>query len=187
MSNTPTIEVDTPVAGSEKRRRHGHIITLGGNSLWWAWHQIWWTFPLILLSINWIAGMWIPGLRLPVTSWMSQENTLWLLGALVVNLILAIVWEYSEFSKITYQFASVRSLRINARASITTALFSTALSAALLRNEGILWWVVVPTIAAIFDAFVSADRGINNAVGKSAIEQTEDEIQRRVLEKRAGG
>ncbi len=146
----------------------------------WFFRQIWWSFPLVL----WGVGSFLPPLQLPVFAVqalslggfsfpslapVSSGATVFLLSALLVSVILAAIWNFSEFFAVSDQFEPVNSLRINSAVSILVAFVLVGSAGFLLASYSLPWAIVVPCVSSMLDAFMTVDRAINNAAQKPIV------------------
>lgn len=112
--------------------------------------------PIAMLAI----GFYIPALRAPV-EW-PPSDALW--PALFLSLGVMALWLVAEVVTVASRFTTSAQLQVDGFLSILIALMITFL-AGWQRGE-IEWYIVVPWIGAVIDAFLTASLGVNNAAQK---------------------
>ena len=125
----------------------------------------WYVFPVVLLA----AAYFIPALQVPVLTDFSQlpGDLGW---ALLGMTVAAVIWLIGDFFVVSNLNTSVGSLRLNTWVSILLALALSIYAGWSLSAAGLAWGYVIPWVASIIDAFITADRAINNAAQKPLIQ-----------------
>jgi len=131
----------------------------------WLLGFIHWLFPVLLLVIGYVIGMFIPAFRTSVFRSVTIDPTVW--PPLFVLIILAIVWLLFDLFWVFSRETTSRSLQIYNTVSVFLAIFFSAGLGYLINSpSGITWWFVVPFCTAIIDAFTVGWAAINNATQK---------------------
>lgn len=123
----------------------------------------WLIFPIFLLA----AIYFVPALRVPLLTF-PPEYASQLPWALLGMTVAAVVWLVVDFFVVADRNTSVGSLRLNTAVSIALALALSIYGG--YAWSGLPWGYLIPWIASILDAFITADRAINNAAQKPLIQ-----------------
>lgn len=107
-----------------------------------------------------LVGYYVPALREPV-DW-PPPDTLW--AALFVSLGVMALWLVLEILTVASRFTTSAQLQVDGFLSILVALVITFFAG--WQREGIEWYIIVPWIGSMIDAFLTASLGINNAAQK---------------------
>ena len=131
----------------------------------WLVGFIHWLFPVVLLIIGYIIGMFVPAFNTSVFRSATIDPVVW--PPLFLLIILAIVWLLFDLFWVFSRETTSRSLQIYNTVSVFLAIvFSIGLGYLIKSNTGIVWWFVVPFCTAIIDAFTTGWAAINNATQK---------------------
>lgn len=142
-----------------------------GSAWRWFASKLWWSSPILVAAI----GFALPEFRYSINETglrvlIEERNALVLVIANVVSIILLVIWLIVEFVQISNLGVPVRRLRKNSAVSIFVAFSFTALGFYLIALNSLPWALLVPWIGSTVDAFLTADRAINNAAQKPLIE-----------------
>jgi hypothetical protein len=131
----------------------------------WLLGFIHWFFPVALLAIGYVIGIFIPAFNTSVFRSVTIDPTVW--PPLFVLIILAIIWLLFDLFWVFSRETTSRSLQIYNTVSVFLAIvFSVGLGYLINSQTGIVWWFVVPFCTAIIDAFTTGWAAINNATQK---------------------
>lgn len=120
-----------------------------------------WLAPFIVMALGYL---FFPPLRAHVSLPWHTSSDVW--AGISVQLMFLIVWLIYEIWYTTHRNAAVYDLQLDA------AVDTGVLSAIMLMLGGMInagevrWFILVPTIGQIIDAFQSVVLGINNAAEK---------------------
>ena len=124
-----------------------------------------WLFPVVLLVIGYVIGMFVPAFNTSVFRSVTIDPSVW--PPLFVLIILAIVWLLFDLFWVFSRETTSRSLQIYNTVSVFLAIaFSVGLGYLIKRETGITWWFIVPFCTAAIDAFTTGWAAINNATQK---------------------
>ncbi len=131
----------------------------------WLIGFVHWLFPVVLLIIGYVIGMFIPAFNTSVFRSVTIEPSVW--PPLFVLIILAIVWLLFDLFWVFSRETTSRSLQIYNTVSVLLAIvFSIGLGYLINSQTGIVWWFVVPFCTAVIDAITTGWAAINNATQK---------------------
>ena len=131
----------------------------------WLIGFVHWLFPVVLLIIGYIIGMFVPAFNTSVFRSVTIDPSVW--PPLFVLIILAIVWLLFDLFWVFSRETTSRSLQIYNTVSVFLAIvFSVGLGYLINSQTGITWWFVVPFCTAAIDAFTTGWAAINNATQK---------------------
>lgn len=102
-------------------------------------------------------------LRSLVFAWPIEPD---IYGWLLLMVLLSGAWLIGEFVTVTNRETIVLALQSDAVVSALTAMIFTGMVGWQVGTTGLQWWLVVPWVASILDAMISAWLGINNAAQK---------------------
>ncbi len=130
-----------------------------------------WLFPYLLAASAYGLSFTMASagaLRSEVFVWPIDGNVY---GWLLLMVLLSGAWLVVEFITVTNRETVVLALQSDAVISALTAMIFTGMAGWHLGTVGLQWWLVVPWIASILDACISAWLGINNAAQKPFLSQ----------------
>ena len=130
---------------------------------------IWWLFPGLFLVISWyLAHAWAPAapLLMPISLEAPEKVGL----AIACQLIISIVWLIAEF----WFDSSIRTrsdqIKVDMATSVFWAIVMTWFATWSYFNDNWQWFLVVPVVMTIVEAFVSSWTGVNNATQKAIMQ-----------------
>lgn len=130
-----------------------------------------WLFPYLLAAGAYSLSFALESavsLRSPVLTWPIDAE---IYGWLLLMVLLSGAWLIGEFVTVTNRETVVVALQSDAVVSALTGMVFTGLAGWQIGTSGLQWWLVVPWIASILDAIISAWLGINNAAQKPFLSQ----------------
>lgn len=107
-------------------------------------------------------------LRLPVFIWPVPAEVY---GWLLVMVIASSAWIVGAFLAVTNRETIIFVLQADAFVSSLTAMIFSGFAGWQFGASGLQWWLVVPWLAAVLNALLSAWLGINNAAQKPFLSQ----------------
>jgi hypothetical protein len=125
-----------------------------------------WLFPYLLAAGAYGLGFIVESavaLRSPVFTWPIHAD---IYGWLLLMVLLSGAWLIGEFVTVTNRETIVVALQSDAVVSALTAMAFTGVAGWQIGTSGLQWWLVVPWVASVLDAMISAWLGINNAAQK---------------------
>lgn len=126
--------------------------------------KIWWMFPLLVVGVSYA----VPDLRAVVSTGAPPERLfMWLFA----QVILCGVWLVAAFFHVSSSNTTVGALKGDSFVSTTLAIFLTAGTVWCLAKGYLQWALIIPTVTAILDAYITGDRAINNAAQKPIVQQ----------------
>jgi hypothetical protein len=155
-------ETSTEAPAEEKPKLRAHVSKL-------AWHV---SIHKTLLIISWLAPFIIMGigylfflpLRDKITLLWRADAGIW--QGISVQLICLILWLVYEIWYTTHRNAAVYDLQLDAAVDLAVLIAIALLVGVLIEAGELRWFVVVPAIGQVIDAFQSVLLGINNAAEK---------------------
>jgi hypothetical protein len=131
----------------------------------WLVGFVHWCFPVILLLIGYVIGIFVPAFRTSIFRSATVDPSVW--PPLFLLIILAIVWLLFDLFWVFSRETTSRSLQMYNTVSVLLAIvFSVGLGYLINSNTGITWWFIVPFCTAAIDAFTTGWAAINNATQK---------------------
>lgn len=131
----------------------------------WLIGFVHWLFPVVLLVIGYIIGIFIPAFNTSVFRSATIDPVVW--PPLFVLIILAIIWLLFDLFWVFSRETTSRSLQMYNTVSVFLAIvFSIGLGYLINSKTGITWWFIVPFCTAVIDAFTTGWAAINNATQK---------------------
>ena len=131
----------------------------------WLLGFLHWFFPVVLLVIGYVIGIFIPAFRTSVFRSATIDPTVW--PPLFVLIILAIIWLLFDLFWVFSRETTSRSLQIYNTVTVFLAIvFSVGLGYLINSKTGVTWWFIVPFCTGAIDAFTTGWAAINNATQK---------------------
>ena len=131
----------------------------------WLIGFVHWLFPVVLLIIGYVIGMFVPAFNTSVFRSATIDPVVW--PPLFVLIILAIVWLLFDLFWVFSRETTSRSMQVCNTVSVFLAIvFGIGLGYLINSQAGIVWWFVVPFCTAVIDAFTTGWAAINNATQK---------------------
>ncbi len=131
----------------------------------WILGFLHWLFPVVLLIIGYVVGIFIPAFNSSVFRTVTIDPSVW--PPLFVLIILAVIWLIFDLFWVFSRETTSRSLQIyNTVTVFLSILFSIGLGYLINSPTGITWWFIVPFCTAIIDGFTTGWAAINNATQK---------------------
>jgi hypothetical protein len=118
-----------------------------------------WLFPLAVMGL----GALFAPLRTDIRSALPAVHVS---TVLLLQVILLGGWLLAEFWYAASRETTIRGLQTDAFRSLLLALFLTFGAGWLLAANNFPWFYAAPAIAAIMNAFLTANQGLNNAAQK---------------------
>jgi hypothetical protein len=129
------------------------------QGVWARISPIAWLFPLAVMGIG---ALYAP-LRTYVNGvFPSVETT----PGILVQVVLSGAWMLAEYRFAASRETSITQLQADAFRSLFLSLILSFGAGWLLSRGECPWFYIVPAIAAIGDAFLTANQGLNNAAQK---------------------
>jgi hypothetical protein len=124
---------------------------------------VWWVFPFLVVGFGYMSE--------DMRAAVGGEMGINLYKFLFMQLVLCVIWLLSAFFHATNGNAPVSNLKFDAALSNTVQLGLVGASIWYLALGQLPWALVLPTIAAILDAYITSDRAINTAAFKPIVQQ----------------
>jgi hypothetical protein len=118
-----------------------------------------WLFPLAVMGL----GALFAPLRTEIRSALPSA---YVSPVLLLQVILLGAWLLAEFRYAASRETTIGGLQADAFRSILLALLLTFGAGWLLATSNCPWFYAAPAIAAVLDAFLTANQGLNNAAQK---------------------
>ena len=118
-----------------------------------------WLFPLVVLGI----GAFYAPLRTPVNGLVPSAE---ISPGILVQVLLSGGWMLAEYRFAASRETSIKQLQSDAFRSLFLSLLLTFMAGWLLSRGECPWFFIVPALATIGDAFLTANQGLNNAAQK---------------------
>lgn len=118
-----------------------------------------WLFPIVIMGIGALYGPLRTFVDGPLPSVLITPGIL-------VQVILAGAWMLAEYRFAASRETSIKQLQSDAFRSLLLSLVLCFGAGWLLALRECPWFYIVPTIAAVGDAFLTANQGLNNAAQK---------------------
>ena len=120
----------------------------------WLLGFLHWFFPVVLLVIGYVIGIFIPAFRTSVFRSATIYSTVW--PPLFVLIILAIIWLLFDLFWVFSRETTSRSLQIYNTVTVFLAIvFSVGLGYLINSKTGVTWWFIVPFCTGAIDAFTT--------------------------------
>jgi hypothetical protein len=134
---------------------------------WEVLHFVGYIFPFLLT----LGGAVVSAMQYRVFDPVPVEEQRFLLLAVLIQLLAAIIWIVIDFLVISNDRTTGTQLKVNVFVSSTINNIMLLLAGGMLFAGEMRWWMVVPTIAVIVDDYIVSNRAIVNALQKPIIQQ----------------
>jgi hypothetical protein len=131
----------------------------------WLLGVVYWCFPLALLGIGYLIGIFVPAFRESVFSKWPIDEAVWI--PLVVLIMVAGAWLLFDLFWVVSRETTSRNLQANSAVTNFIAIILSVAFGYSINSEGsVRWWFVVPFVVAVVNVFTTAWAAINNATQK---------------------
>jgi hypothetical protein len=133
--------------------------TMAFHSVWARLSPVAWLFPVAVMAIG--------ALYAPLRTYVnSGVPSIVITPGILAQVLLSSGWVLAEYRFAASRETTIKQLQSDAFRSLFLSLVLSFGAGWLLSLGECPWFYIVPTIATIIDAFLTANQGLNNAAQK---------------------